>query len=377
MMVGMRTRPTAALSAAPSAIRLAACALRVRPGERVVRLMPAGEFSAPRGALSGAGPWRLTPAAAANIIAVNRNRSADILVDFEHQALLAEQNGRPVPAAGWVDPRSLEFRADGDEPGLYGAVKWVGDTPALLERDEYRYLSPVFPYDAEGVPLDLLHIALTNFPAIDEPLYAALSARYTPHRNTHQEDSQMELLKKLLAALGLPETTSEEDALTGVAALKAGADGADAQLAALKAQAHAAQTEVAALKAGASAATPDPAQYVPMAAFQAERAERVRLAALSGQGEIKGLIDAAIADGRLLEAQRAYAESLGAADLAALKGLVDSAAPIAALKGMQTQGMAPAGTGGNAGALGAADLAVCKALGLSADEYAKGKLETR
>lgn len=368
-MGGMTRRKSLTPPAADASI--AACALRVRPGERVVRLMPAGEFNAPRGALAGAGPWRLTPAAADRIIAANRARSADILIDFEHQALLAEENGRPVPAAGWVDPRSLEYRPDGDEPGLYGAVSWAGDTAALIERDEYRYLSPVFPYDDNGEPLDLLHVALTNFPAIDEPLFAALSARY---RSTQtKEDPQMELLKKLLAALGLPEETSEGDALAGVAALKAKTDEAQAEIAALKAKADGAEAKVAALKAGAG--TPDPAQFVPVEVFNAERAERVRLAALTGQGEIKGLVDGAVADGRLLESQRAYAESLGRADLAALKGLIDGAAPIAALKGMQTGGDAPAGAGGKRTSDTDAALAVCKALGLTPEELAKGKKE--
>ncbi|MDG3063260.1 phage protease [Thauera mechernichensis] len=343
----------------------------------MVRVMPAGEFSAPRGAFKGSGPWRLTPEAAASIIAINRSRSADILVDFEHQALLTESNGKPVPAAGWVDPRSLEWRGEGDEPGLYGAVTWVGDVPEMIEADRYRYLSPVFPYDTDGAPLDLLHIALTNFPGIDEPLYAALSARYRVHASggaaasahPHQEDSQMELLKKLLVALGLPEATSEADALAGVAALKTKADGAQAELAALKTQVDGATAEVAALKAGGG--TPDPAKYVPIATFQAERDERLRLAALSGQSEVKGLVEAAIADGRLLEAQRAYAEDLGQVDLAALKGLIDSAAPLAALKGMQSQGREP---GARQDAASDAQLAVCKALGLSADEFNKAKL---
>lgn len=179
----------------------------------------------------------------------------------------------------------------------------------------------------------------------------------------------MELLKKLLVALGLPEATSEADALAGVAALKTKADGAQAELAALKTQVDGATAEVAALKAGGG--TPDPAKYVPIATFQAERDERLRLAALSGQSEVKGLVEAAIADGRLLEAQRAYAEDLGQVDLAALKGLIDSAAPLAALKGMQSQGREP---GARQDAASDAQLAVCKALGLSADEFNKAKL---
>ncbi|MFN3985731.1 MAG: phage protease [Rhodocyclaceae bacterium] len=319
--------------------------------------MPAGEFSAPRGALSGKGPWRLTPEAAARIVAANGARSADILIDFEHQALLAEQNGKPVPAAGWIDPRSLEFRAEGDEPGLYGAVTWVGDAASLIARDEYRYLSPVFPYSPDGEPLDLLHVALTNFPAIDEPLFAALSARFsTPP--TRREEDPMELLNKLLAVLGLTEATSEADALAGVAALKAKADTAT--------------TEIAALKA-ATPAAPDPTKFVPIETFQAERAERVRLASLSGAGEVSRLIDAAVSDGRLLENQRAYAESLGRADVAALKGLIDGAAPLAALKGMQTQGK---DLGGAAG-VGFSDpeLAVCKAMGLTAEQFSAARKE--
>ncbi len=350
-----------ALSAAPTAPHsdLVACTLRVRPGDDFIRLIPAGEFTAPRGALAGAGPWRLTPEAAARVIAANRSRSADILIDFEHQALLSEQNGKPVPAAGWIDPRSLEYRADGDEPGLYGRVSWVGDTAALIAADRYRYLSPVFPADREtGEPLDLLHVALTNFPAIDEPISAALSARarFSPDHHP-QEDSQMELLKKLLAALGLPETTNEADALAGVAALKAKADTA--------------QTELTALRAAAPA-EPDPTKYVPVAVFEAERAARMELAALSGQNEAKRLIDEAVADGRLLEPQRAYAEALGKTDLAALKGLIDGAAPIAALRGMQTQGK---DMGTQRTAQTDADLAVCRALGLNADEFNKAKLE--
>ncbi len=360
--MGGMTRKTRTPRTSPA---LAACALRVRAGERMVRIMPAGEFHAPRGALAGAGPWRLTPDAAERIIAANRARTADILIDFEHQALLAEQNGRPVPAAGWIDPQSLEYRDTGDEPGLYGAVQWVGDTAALIEADQYRYLSPVFPYDADGTPLDLLHVALTNFPAIDEPLYAALSARtaarYRPDAPTHPEDSPMTLLQQLLAALGLPESTSENDALAGVAALKARADTADTQIAALKA---------------AAPATPDPAKYVPIEAMQGMQAQLAALSARVNDDEAGRLIEQAMADGRLQEPLREWAQDLGRRDIAALRAYVDKAAPIAALKGMQTGGQAPAGAGG-AGSPNDAQLAVCRALGLTAEEFGKAKLEDR
>jgi phage I-like protein len=327
----------------------------------MIRLIPDGEFDAPRGSMAGRGPWRLTPESAARVIAANRTRSADILIDFEHQALLSEHNGRPVIAAGWVDPRSLEYRPDGEEPGLYGAVTWAGDTAAMIAADQYRYLSPVFPADARtGEPLDLLHVALTNFPAIDEPLYAALSARY-PRTVQSQETSVNETLKKLLAALGLPEATSEDDAVAGVVALKAKAD-----------QAGTLQTEVAALKAAGPAA-PDPAKFVPVETMKTLQIEIAALSARLNGNEMAQLVESALACGKLLPAQKDWAESLGKTNLAALKAYIDTAQPIAALAGMQSNGRKP-DEGGTAAATDA-DLAVCKALGLTPEEYAKGKLE--
>ena len=169
------TTPTAPRLAA---LTLAVCALEVRPGERLQRLIPAGRFDAPRGALAGQGPWFMDAAVAAQVVARAASRSTDIPVDYEHQILLAERNGQPAPAAGWIDPRSLVWLPDAEEPGLYGAVRWTARAAALIEGEEYRYLSPVFLYHPESRDvLDLLHVALTNTPAIDEPVQAALSMR--------------------------------------------------------------------------------------------------------------------------------------------------------------------------------------------------------
>ncbi|ANQ83699.1 protease (I) and scaffold (Z) protein [Azoarcus olearius] len=333
---------------------LAACALRVKAGEPLSRLIPAGEFDAPRGALTGSGPWRLTPQGAARIIAANASRGTDIAIDYEHQLLLTEQNGQPAPAAGWIDPRSLVFQEGGDEPGLYGAIRWTAKAGAMIASDEYRYLSPVFPYDpATGEVLGLAHVALTNIPAIDEPVMAALSARLSafPH---HQENPDVnETLKKLLAALGLPDTTSEADAIAGVAALKVRADEANTQIAALK------------------SAAPDPAKYVPVATMQALQTEVAALSARVNGDEAARLIEDAIAQGKLVEAQREWASALGKSDIAALRSYVSTAPAIAALKGMQSGGGNPSAGGGGPSD---ADLAVCKVLGLTAEEFNKAKI---
>lgn len=339
-------------------VSIAACALRVRLGEALQRLIPAGEFTAPRGAMSGTGPWFLTPAGAARIIADNASRTTDLVVDYEHQTLLAERNGQPAPASGWIDPRSLTFIADGDEPGLYGAVRWTADAAAMIDADTYRYLSPVFPYDAAtGEVLGLMHVALTNTPGIDEPIRAALSARIPAfHHDHHEEYPEVnELLKKLLAALGLPDTTSEADAIAGVAALKVRADEATTQIAALK------------------SAAPDPAKFVPVATMQALQTEVAALSARINGDEASRLIEDAIAQGKLVEAQRQWATDLGKSDLAALRSYVSTAPAIAALKDMQSNGANPGAAGGGS-AQSDAELAVCRVLGLSADEFAKAKI---
>lgn len=124
---------------------VAVLTLRVRPGNPLIRLVPAGRFeAAPRRALAGAGPWFLTEAAAARRSSRSmRVRQAEIAIDYEHQLLTCSTNGQAAPAAGWIDPRSLTWvRNSGVEPGLYGAVKWTAKAASMIAADEYRYLSP-------------------------------------------------------------------------------------------------------------------------------------------------------------------------------------------------------------------------------------------
>ena len=163
-----------------------------------------------------------------------------------------------------------------------------------------------------------------------------------------------ETLKALLAALGLPADTTEGDALAGVAALKTRADQAQSQLAAL------------------SAATPDPAKFVPIAVVQGLQSNLAALSDRLNSREVDEVVEAALSAGKLLPAQKDWATDLGKSNLAALKQFVATAHPIAALAGTQTGGAAPGGADGNAQT--DAQLAVCRALGLSADEFTKAKM---
>src|SRR5690606_18815214 len=106
-------------------------------------------------------------------------------------------------------------------------------------------------------------------------------------------------------------------------------------------------TAVAALKSKANSTAgsgePDPAKYVPVGVVTELRDQVAALSAQNLQREVDDLVKPALEDGRLLAAQEKWARDLGKSNLAALKTYLDGAEPIAALRGSQTEGRAPAG----------------------------------
>jgi phage I-like protein len=360
--------PIAACSA-PTANPVAVCSLRVSASDDLTRLIPAGTFTAPRGSLEGQGPWHLDEAHARSIIERAAARSTDIVIDYEHQTLLAERNGLPAPAAGWVDPRSLEWRAD----GLYGRVKWTAAAKAAIDDDSYRYLSPVFPYDgATGAVLDLLHVGLTNTPAIDTTPVAEIAAarmsRSAPDDQSTEENTVDR--EKLIAALGLKADATDEQIDQKLAALKAGSDDASALRLALGAKDDAKPAEaVAALKAGVTPVEPDMSQYVPKAVFDEQQRAVAALRAGTNTAELTGLIEEGVKDGRI--PGQATADWLKGQGLAACKAYLEGAPAIAALRGSsQTQGKPPADDKSDE-KLSETELAICRATGLSPEDYRK------
>ena len=341
---------------------VAVCALEVRAGEDMVRIIPAGTFDAPRGAMAGQGPWQLDAGNAASVIARAAGRSVDIVIDYEHQTLMAEKNGKPAPAAGWIDPRSLEMRVD----GLYGRVRWNAAAAQAVQNEEYRYLSPVFSYNPQtGEVLELLHVALTNTPAIDDSaITARAAARMDIHYPTNQEEDSVKR-EELIALLGLAADASDEQIRTGIAALKSAND----QLAALRGSLGIDAkgdpvAAVAALKAGA-------ADTVPKAVFDEVKQQLAVLKTGSETAEVEALIKEGLDDGRI--AGKATADWLRQAGLAALKAHLKDAPSMAALKGAtQTAGKKPE-DGGDA-ELSQEEMAVCKSMGLTVDQFKAAKI---
>ena len=167
-------------------------------------------------------PFMVDKASLLSMAADFRSRGVDLVIDYEHQSLQGER----APAAGWI--KDLEARDD----GLWARVDWTQQARDYLEKKEYRYFSPVLRLDpATRRPLALLHVGLTNVPAIKhlpplvarwggaappgeprpaEPVVRALAAKMD---SVKEKGKMVEQLKRLM---GL-EPEVEEGAVCGKA----------------------------------------------------------------------------------------------------------------------------------------------------------------
>lgn len=291
------------------------------------------------------------------LVAAASARSSDYVIDYEHSTLHAKEKGEKAVASGWY--KNLEWRP-GD--GLYTTdARWTATARAHIAADEYRYLSPLFYYDKKtGRVLKLACVALTNDPGLDGLTdLAALSAAVLDTQFFNQEESMNELLKKLLAALGLSETASEEETLAAVEALKNAKKAVEGT-------------------AAASAVAPDPAKYAPvetLAALSTEyQALQGKFTALSAQIEgdkLAKLVADGMAAGKITPALEPWAREQS---VAALSAFLDKA--VATVTPGTTQTMTnvqAAHQNANAGiaALSADQKGICRMLNIPEADYLK------
>lgn len=326
-----------------------------------IKLMPAGVSRGRDGRPAGCAGWVLDRTNAAALVAAASQRQTRYVIDYEHQTLHAAHNGQPAPASGWFS--GLEWRED---DGLYATgVEWTAKASAMLAAREYRYLSPVFTYDAGGRVTALLHVALTNNPALDvlPDLTAALSALIpvSPTPST-QETHMDELLEQLRWLLNLPVGATADDVKAQLQKLISQLSGGEGMAAAsvdLPALLTRQQGQIAAL----SASQPDPSRFVPVDTMRALQEQVAALTAQVSGRNVDELVVAALSDGRLLPAQEGWARELGQNNLTALKGYLDTAPKIAALSATQTQGNPPPDAAPSADGLSQDALAICSVFG--------------
>lgn len=347
-------------------VAFAACSFAL-DANGYVQLLPAGEFRSRDGRPAECAAWLTNAEIAAKLIADIAALANPIVIDYEHQTLLSAENGQKAPAAGWFAAEGMEWR---EGEGLFAKVEWTEIAKLHIEAKEYRFISPVIFYDKKtGAVRKILNAALTNNAAIDG--MEEVSARLTVSL-TQQETLSMnleELLEQLRWMLNLPTLATPEEVLAelqkATAAIKA------AQPEAVAAAGFSVAGLVASLGGQVAAlkvAAPDPAKFVPVDAMAALQTEVAALRNEKVARDVDGVVTAALTAGKLLPPQEKWARDLGMKDLAALSQYLETAQPVAALSGTQTGGTPPAG-GKNEHGLNDTQLAICKQLGVSPEDY--------
>lgn len=373
--------------------RLAVLDAQLTPqGDGWYQLLPVGPFKARDGRPFdvASGHWQLDGQIAAALIARAKALGQDILIDYDHQTLKTDQNGQPAPAAGWYNADEIEWR---EGQGLFIKPRWTERAAALVAAKEYRFLSAVFPYDAQGRPLELRMTAITNDPGVvGMQALAALSAlpasslmSTQPGQlaiSSHvaqQEKSMNEHLIALLGKLGIQPSadgqfTAEQGttALAALDTLQAIAKKAPELEAALTAE----RTSLAALKATVATGQGgqiDLAKYVPVETYNALVTEVATLSAKVETTDAATLIKEARTQGKVVAAEEEYLTAYAAQKgVAALKALLEPRPAIAALAASQTTQVTLPEKKGEA-VLSADDKYAADQLGISYEEFAKAK----
>ncbi|MDK2598657.1 phage protease [Pseudoalteromonas obscura] len=329
-----------------------------------VLIIPDGLFSGHDGRPKDveSGHWLMDAAAFQFLQLHAEQRPNDYLFDYEHQTLHKEKNGQPAPAAGWFKPDALQY-VPGE--GVYAEnVEWTDKAVSAIRAKEYRYVSPVFLYDTiTGRVLKLLHVALTNDPAIlgmDE--VAILNSQFTQFGVPPMNEAQ-----KLLTALGVTVDGDVTDAhiTQGQAAIEKIKQEAQTAQAALTAQQDKQQTV-------------DLSKYVPIESYNALHTQYVALSAEHQVTTVDAEIDKAKQDGRIIEAEVDYFKKLGEQQgVAALTTMLETRKPIAALTTQQTKQTQtpPEDKKKGLAALTADDKYAADQLGMSHQEFADAKEE--
>jgi phage I-like protein len=281
--------------------------------------------------------WQMNAEIAAGLIADMEKSGKPILYDYEHNSLYGDSR-----AAGWIV--KLVYVAG---RGLFGQVEWTPDAAEEIAKKVYRYSSPLFCFNGQtGAVTKLLSVALTNNPALGD-LGAVDLARRATLANQF-----------LTTAGGLPGNNQSGESMTPeqLAALTAERDGLKTNVAALTAERDGLKTQVVALTSERDALKTK---------VDAAEAEKAKVALAAEQAKHTDLLTAALTDGRLTPAQKAWAEKQS---LVALTEYLDASK---SLPITQMQADLSHGNGGHG--LTQDELAMCSKMGVTPEDFAKAK----
>jgi phage I-like protein len=124
-------------------------------------------------------------------------------VDYDH----GTDTGAGSRAAGWME--ELQPQGPKGEPGLWARMKWTDNGAKAIAGHEYRFISPTFIHDKANIVTRILRAGLLNNPAIGE--LPALAS---------QQENELDQIKQIAVAMGLPETATLSEILAAITAAK-------------------------------------------------------------------------------------------------------------------------------------------------------------
>ena len=143
-------------------LTVAACSFEIDKAKYGrIQLLPYGKFRATDGRPTDVEAWYVTDTNGADVVALANSQKNPLPIDYEHQILHSQQNGKEAPSAGWME--YLYFNPQ----GIFADVRWTDKAAEYIKNGEYRYISAVFAYDTNGYVRKIFHAALTNNPALD------------------------------------------------------------------------------------------------------------------------------------------------------------------------------------------------------------------
>ncbi|QGM80667.1 phage protease [Otariodibacter oris] len=325
-----------------------------------IQLFPFGWFRPQDGRQ---GEWYVDDSNGYQLATDINNLQIDLMIDYEHQTLYVNENGKGNPAAGWIT--RAEY-VSGE--GLFADVKWTDKAVNEIKTDVYRYISPLFLAEADGRVVKVLNAALTNRPALHNLKEAmALSSQFSQYLEPVDKGNEMkEKIKAMaIALLGLSAQASDEEVVAELTALSA--TKGDSPVALKEVYGKLKEVEAQKVALSAQVGSPDPAEFVALSDLQAVQTELNTLRQQVNDKERNELIQTALSDGRLLPAQKKWAEDLGKKDLIALSDYLKTVSPNSVAQGMQSGGEAP--NKKQTIALSDGQIAAAKAMGITPEEY--------